>query len=155
MLIDADEALLARSRFDVCESLGKDLPGGGFEVVVVTDLRIVWGNTHRTASLRFADIREWTEVRQFHRYAMVLRHAPVERVEWEPAHRVLWFRWGNAYVNRPRVVTVVVFSHDRTKPAQAIRERLSHFGVPREGSVRLPRTKSRDQGHAVLHRLDS
>jgi hypothetical protein len=73
---------------------------------LVTDRRILFGWrlpwpphagewTHD--ALAFEEIIGWSQgQRHDHRPLLRLEHPAHRRLEWAPAHRLLWFRWGNA-----------------------------------------------------------
>jgi hypothetical protein len=144
--MEPGELELARGRFDEPHHDPKaDLPTGGHRYLLVTDRRILWGET----TLDLATVMRYTEITQFHRYAMRLRHEPVERREWAPAHHVLWWRWGNAEVIVHAAETTFVFSHRDTTAAQALRRRLAELGVPAGDPITLPRTRPRNEGMAL------
>jgi len=148
--LDPDETVLARGRFDELDRPPRsDLPTGGYWYLLVTNRRILWKDT----SVELATATGYREVTQFHRYAIRLRHAPVERRERAPAHRVLWWHWGNTTRLIRATETGFAFSHRDTDAARAIRGRLSALGVEATESIRLPRTRPRDEGRAYLQEV--
>ena len=83
-------------------------------------------------------MRSYTEITQAHRYALALDHQRIERLRWVPAHRLLWWSWGNAEAVRPVTGSVLAFSRRDTKAARAIRSRLRAIGVPAGQPPSLP-----------------
>jgi hypothetical protein len=145
------ETVLARGRFDEpSHDPRADLPTGGHAHLVVTDRTILWTARLGDTSLALSTVTGFTEITQFQRYAIDLRHVPVERSEWVPAHRLLWWRWGNAEVLVQASETTFVFSHRETKAARAIRDRLTELGVPSGQPVTMPRRRPRDEGKAYF-----
>jgi hypothetical protein len=63
---------------------------------------------------------------------VVLRHPPRIRVEWGPAHRFLWFTWGNATAPIPRVETRVPFPRKRDPVFLALVDELRGHGIAEE-----------------------
>jgi hypothetical protein len=145
--VESGERELARGRFDHPHHRpGADLPTGGHSYLLVTDRRILWVE----GSIELKTVTGFTEITQFHRYAIRLRHAPVQRREWAPAHRVLWWRRGNATRPVHATETTFVFSHRDTKAVEAIRRRLGELGVGPGEPITMPRTRPRDEGKAYL-----
>jgi Fe2+ transport system protein FeoA len=114
--------------------------------LLVTNRRILWKET----SVELATATGYREVTQFHRYAIRLRHAPVERRERAPAHRVLWWHWGNTTRSIQATETGFAFSHRDTDAARAIRRRLSELGIEPGERITMPRTRPRDEGKAYF-----
>jgi hypothetical protein len=148
--LEPGEAVLARGRFDEPNAPGQDLPTGGHRYLLVTDRNIRWTTRGDDAWLDLASVSDYSEATQFHRYALKLRHAPIERRAWAPAHHVLWWRWGNAEAVVQSSETTFVFSHRETKAARAIRDRLTELGVPSGQPVTMPRRRPRDEGKAYF-----
>src|SRR5437588_7072656 len=73
---------------------------------VVTDQRILFAwrlnwPPHQDEwthdAIAFGEITQWSEGRRHdERPLLRLEHPAHRRLEWVPAHRFLWFRWGNA-----------------------------------------------------------
>jgi hypothetical protein len=126
-------------RFDV----SKVFSGPGC-VVAVTERRALWvsrGDQRWVRSLPFALVRSYTEITQAHRYALALDHQSIERLQWVPAHQLLWWSWGNAEAVRAVTSSVLAFSRRDTKAARAIRSRLQAIGVPASEPRSLPHVR--------------
>jgi hypothetical protein len=54
------------------------------------------------------------------------------RRERVPAHRVLWFEWGNSEADVTRTQTIFRFSRPDTAVATALRAALEECGVPQQ-----------------------
>jgi hypothetical protein len=98
-------------------------------------------------------VRSYTEITQAHRYALALDHRSIDRLQWVPAHQLLWWSWGNAEAVRPVTSTVLAFSRRDTEAARAIRSRLRAIGVPVSEQRSLP--KHRRPGEVVELRRDA
>ncbi len=96
-----------------------------------------------TVSLPLDSIRSYREIARGHRYALVLDHDPIIRLQWVFAHRVFWWRWGNAEAVRRRTQAVFIFSHRDTKAAHSIRAALDARAVPAGPPLSLPTTRRR------------
>jgi hypothetical protein len=111
--------------------------------VVVTEHRVLWlcgGEDQRwIRSLPFALVRSYTEITQAHRYALVLDHQPMERLQWVPAHQLLWWSWGNAEAVGRVTSSTLAFSRRDTRAARAIRSWLQAMGVPAREPRSLPK----------------
>ena len=79
-----------------------------------------------------ATVTSFQEVERSHRWAVLLRHADLVQRVHVPAHRVLWWSWGNA--ERPLLFTETEFRFSRldTALARALRHSLAAFEVPKE-----------------------
>jgi hypothetical protein len=144
--LEPGERVLARGRaFEPPDSLRFDLSmviGGPGCVVAVTERRVLWvgrDDQRWVRSLPFALVRSYTEITQAHRYALALDHQRIERLRWVPAHRLLWWSWGDAEVVRPVTGSALAFSRRDTKAARAIRSRLQALGVPAGQPRTLPK----------------
>ena len=83
------------------------------------------------SSLAFAEITRWTSGRQHdHRPLLRLEHPPCVRIERVPAHRFLWFEWGNAEGPVTHTTTTFGSGRDTDPVLVAIRERLERANVP-------------------------
>jgi hypothetical protein len=97
---------------------------------IVTDRRILDATQLRlpprkgewvAASLPFADITGWSLGRQHdERPLLVLEHVRHPRIEHAPAHRLLWFRWGDAEVPVTHTTTRLAFGRDSNPVLVAI-----------------------------------
>ncbi len=101
--LDAGEPLLARGTGNEARRLSRHVSNGAGAYFIVTPSRLLWSPpraTHRRVSLDFDTVTSWSDGTQYHRYALVLRHAAVERIDWAPAHKILWFEWGDTEVTK-------------------------------------------------------
>jgi hypothetical protein len=135
--LEPGERVLARGRaFEPRDALWFDLSAvisGPGCAVAVTERRALWvSRDHQrwVRSLPFALVRSYTEITQAHRYALALDHQSIDRLQWVPAHQLLWWSWGNAEAVRPVTTSALAFSRRDTKAARAIRGRLQAMGVP-------------------------
>jgi hypothetical protein len=120
---------------------------------IVTDRRLLFGwELHGSRvgewthdALAFDEITGWSEGRRHDvRPLLRLEHPVHRRLDWVPAHRFLWFRWGNATGERPYEETTFAFGSRRSPVLLALKERLELAGV-RQGEsfvVRLPGTRA-------------
>ena len=103
-------------------------------------------------SLGFDEIVRWAVGRRHdHRPVLRLEHAPHTRIERIPAHRVLWFRWGDARGPVVHRETTLPFNRDRDPEFRAIVDRLRADGVPEDEllEIMLPRTREERLGDRV------
>src|SRR5439155_8939134 len=116
---------------------------------LVTDRRILFGWqltstpysgewTHD--ALTFDEVTRWSEGRLHDdRPLLRLEHPTHRRLERVPAHRFLWFRWGDATAEIPRGETTFRFARLRDPVFRAMRGRLELSGAQRgERFVVLP-----------------
>ena len=125
--LDAGEPLLARGTGNEARRLSRHVSNGAGAYFIVTPSRLLWSPpraTHRRVSLDFDTVTSWSDGTQYHRYALVLRHAAVERIDWAPAHKILWFEWGDTEVTKEQKQTVLHFSRPDTEVASGIRDQL-------------------------------
>ena len=105
-------------------------------------------------SLGFDAIIRWAVGRRHdHRPVLRLEHAPHTRIERIPAHRVLWFRWGNATGPVVYRETTLPFNRDRDPEFRAVVDRLRADDVPAGApfEVLLPGTREqRRRGRVTL-----
>jgi hypothetical protein len=131
--LDSGEPVLARgaggeARRGIPKSLGS--PWSDF--FIVTPRRLLWvPRTKRRyrAVLEFDAVTSWTDGTQYHHYCLVLTHEPIERDAWAPAHRFLWFEWGDTEERKQQSRTILKFSRRETKVAGAIRGELQRRGI--------------------------
>jgi hypothetical protein len=76
------------------------------------------------AALALRNVSAFAERTQSHRYSIALEHTPLNRPHTVPAHRLLWFAWGDVVANDPFMKTELAFSRRDTKAAQALRSEL-------------------------------
>lgn len=105
---------------------------------MVTDRRFAFAPPGRrgspsTESFPFDRIDAW-HLGWMHdeRPFVVLRHPPRMCVEWVPAHRFLWFRWGNATAPVPRAETRVSFPRKRDPVFLALVGELRRLAIAEE-----------------------
>ena len=125
-----------------------ELVSGPGCAVVVTQRRALWvssSDQRWVRTLPFAEVRSYVELSQAHRYALVLDHEGMERLQWVPAHRFLGWSWGNAEALRPVRRSVLGFSRRDTAAARAIRMQLQARGVPAGEPRSLPRRERRHE----------
>jgi len=83
------------------------------------------------SSLQFAEITRWSQGRQHDQRPLLrLEHPPRARFEHMPAHRFLWFAWGNAEEPVMHTTTIFGFGRDSNPLLVAIRKRLEQANVP-------------------------
>jgi len=137
-LLAKGRAYAAHPRWDERDLTFVSGPGA---LIVVTDHRVLWAerNDQRwDREVPFSAVTASTEIMQGHRYALLLEHEPIERLQWIPAHRVFGWRWGNAEARLPVKRSVLAFSHRDTEAAVAIRAELQERGVPARPQRALP-----------------
>src|SRR5918994_5742637 len=95
------ERVLAWGRaFEPRDALGLDLAAvisGPGCAVAVTERCVLWvsrDDDRWVRSLPFALVGSYTEITQAHRYALALDHESIDRLQWLPAHQLLWRSWG-------------------------------------------------------------
>ena len=156
--LDGKEAVLARGTGGERRSLAQGLGSPWDDFFVVTPRRLLWvplGRSSHRASLEFDAVTSWAEGTQYHYYCLVLRHDPIERMAWAPAHRVLWFAWGDTEETRRQTQTILNFSRRGTRVAAAIREQLLRREVPGSPPLRfeeLPRAERTSSAVLVARR---
>lgn len=155
--IDRGERELARGRMQELDYLDPDRPsmistGSASDVLIVTQERMLWVGSEPqwVTSLPFTHVTVSTEVTQGHRYALILDHREITRLQCVPEHRFLWWAWGNAEDYRRRSRSVLGFSHRDTRAVRAIRARLAALGVPTGSPITWPHRRS--EAHTVLYR---
>jgi hypothetical protein len=144
--LEPGERVLARGRaFEPRDVLRFDLSAvisGPGCAVAVTERRALWvsrDDERWVRSLPLNLVTSYTEVTQAHRYALALDHQGIERLQWVPAHQLLWWSWGNAEAARPAMSSALAFSRRDTKAARAIRSRLQAIGVSASEPRSLPK----------------
>jgi len=107
---------------------------------LITDRRILFGWrlhwpphagewTHD--ALAFEEITRWSKGRRHdHRPMLRVEHPTHRRLEWAPAHRFLWFRWGNATAEISHQETTFSFASRRDPVFRATSERLELVDPP-------------------------
>jgi hypothetical protein len=158
-LVPHGEAIVAVGTAEELRELRRDIgSGSGGTFVVVTSHRLVFSelsaDTHY--EIRLKEIEGWASGTQYNRLAIVLTHPPIPRRLWVPAHKILWFQWGNAVADFTLIQTIFRFSRPETQTAVAIRSALTARGVPHrtlhfEEKSREERTR---RSHARLYAKD-
>jgi hypothetical protein len=129
---------------------------------VITDRRLLFGWrlnwppragewTHD--ALAFDEITVWREGRRHDdRPLLRLEHPSHGRLGWVPAHRFLWFRWGNATGQISHEETTFSFASRRDPIFRAMRERLELAGAERGDPFveTLPGTRAERLGDGGL-----
>jgi hypothetical protein len=146
--LEPGERVLAQGRaFEPRDALGFDLStviSGPGCAVVVTERRALWVSRDDQRWVRLLPldlVTSYTEITQAHRYALALDHRNIDRLQWVPAHQLLWWSWGNAEAVRPVTNSMLAFSRRDTEAARAIRSRLWAIGVPASGPRSLPKPR--------------
>jgi hypothetical protein len=156
-LVPEDDSIVAVGTAEELSSLGPDIgSGGGWTFIVVTAERLLfarWGSAQRPhEEIRLDEVTQWASGTQYNGHALVLSHPPRTRRQRVPAHRIVWFEWGNGEADVTRTQTVFRFSRPDTQIAKAIRAALTARNVAHEllhfeEKSREDRTRG---GHAVL-----
>jgi hypothetical protein len=156
-LVAADETVVAVGTAEELRSLGPDIgSGGGWTFIVVTPERLLfarWAQPQRPhEEIRLDEVTRWASGTQYNCEALVLTHPPMTRRQWVPAHRILWFKWGNAEADVTRTQTTFRFSRPHTQVAKALHAALSarkvaHASLHFEERSRDERTRG---SHAPL-----
>jgi len=126
-MLDADEPIVASGTANEARRTSRNVMSGRGNFLIVTPRRLLWSPPrmpHRRVSLDFDTVTSWSEGTQYHRYALVLEHAAVERIDWAPAQKILWCEWGDTEKTKRQARTTLHFSRGDTKVATAIRDQL-------------------------------
>jgi len=130
--LEPGEQVLATGRCEDITEWGDIGKGGtGWTYAMVTNRRLRWIPRVRPeyeASLVLDDVVAVEERSEAHRYAIRLKHQPIVRPRWGPAHRFLMFRWGNSVTSDPLKRTELAFSRRDTEAARAMRRQLRDRG---------------------------
>jgi hypothetical protein len=131
--------------------------------VLLTDQRVVFtvvleepraGRRDVLDALGFDDLLSWSRGRLHDRRPLLrLDHMPHTRIERIPAHRFLWFRWGNATGPVVHGQTTLPFNRDSDPEFLALVERLRTQRIPEREpfEVRPPGTRSERLGPSVAY----
>ena len=130
-LVGAGERVLAGGTASLLR--GSDDEGSGeWRFLVVTGQRLLsahWGHPDRLhEDLSFDAVTAWADGTQYHRYVVLLRHAPVTRSQAGPWWHRLPFL-GRSVRKVTRTSTVLRFSRRDTAAASALRASLSDRGA--------------------------
>ena len=112
---------------DVTDGGGPERGGAGWTLVMITNTTLRWVprvDLAFEAALALRNVTAFAERTQSHRYSIALKHAPLSRPRTIPAHRLLWFAWGDAVGHDPVTRTELAFSRRDTEAAQALRSAL-------------------------------
>jgi len=136
-LVPADETIAAVGTAEELRSLGADIgSGGGWTFIVVTFERLLfarWDSTQRShEEIRLDEVTHWASGTQYNCEALVLTHPTTTRRQRVPAHRILWFEWGNAETDVTRTQTIFRFSRPDTRVAKALHSALLGRNVAHE-----------------------
>lgn len=156
-LVTPDEAIVAVGTAEELSSLGPEIgSGGGWTFIVVTTERVLfaqWGSAPKPhEEIRLDQVTHWASGTQYNCEALVMTHPPRTRQQRVPAHRILWFEWGNAEAEVTRTDTIFRFSRPDTQVAKALHSALSarrvtHEQLQFEEKSREERTRG---SHVVL-----
>jgi hypothetical protein len=147
--------------------LRAQLEAGEFEVAhghqaLVTSRRILfawrlnWPPHEREwthDAIGFGEISAWAMGRRHDARPLVrLEHPAHVRLEWVPAHHLLWFRWGNKEAGVSHGETTLSFSSDRDPVLVAVRGRLEQGHTPQAAPflVAFPGTREERRKASVL-----
>lgn len=157
-LVVPEEMIVAVGTAEELHSLGSDIgSGGGSTFIVVTSERLLfarWSSRQKSHDeLRLDEVMRWAAGTQHNCEGLVLTHPPMTRRQRVPAHRILWFEWGNAEADVTRTQTIFRFSRPDTQVAKALHSALSarkiaHEPLHFEERSREERTSG---SHAVLY----
>jgi hypothetical protein len=136
-LVPTDEPIAAVGTAEELRSLGPEIgSGGGWTFIVVTSERLLfapWGSAQKPhEEIRLDEVTGWASGTQYNCEALVLTHLPMTRRQRVPAHRILWFEWGNAEADVTRTETIFRFSRPDTQVAKALHSALSARSVAHE-----------------------
>jgi hypothetical protein len=136
-LVPAGETIAAVGTAEELRSLGANIgSGGGSTFIVVTSERLLfatWGSRQRPhEEFRLDEVTHWASGTQYNCGALVLTHPPTTRRQWVPAHRILWFEWGDTEADVTRTQTIFRFSRPDTRVAKALHSALSARKVAHE-----------------------
>jgi hypothetical protein len=80
-------------------------------------------------SVSYEEVSSWRWGREHDgRPFVVLSHPPHVRLEWVPARRFLWFRWGNAEGPVAHIETKIAFGSKRDPAIEVVQQRLEERG---------------------------
>ena len=130
-----------------------DSGGAAWTFVMVTDRRLRWVPRVRLryeTNVGLDGVSAAFEQTSAHRYATTLHHAPLRALREVPAHRVLWFQWGNAEAVRTLLVTTLAFSRRDTAAALALRAELDRRGIVPRVIASPPRPPRRSPAFYAL-----
>lgn len=155
-LVPAGEDVVAVGAADEFPDDAEDFGGQGHRrFLVVTMQRLLvtdWSRSGADEEIVFDELGKWADGTQYHRYVVTLTHPSMTRNERVPAHRFLWFEWGDAYEPRSRSTTTLRFSHRDTAAATALRLALQAGGASHEAlALKEVSREERTRGsHMVL-----
>jgi hypothetical protein len=148
--LDDGEQVVAIGRCeDVTDRGGPEGGGAGWTFVMITNTKLRWVpgvDLAFEAALELRDVTAFAEYFLSHRYSIALKHPPLTRLHRVPAHRLLWFAWGNAVANDPSTRTELAFSRSTTEAAQAMRTALGIVHPVRPVQGETPRDRYLGRG---------
>ena len=134
-----------------------DSGGAGWTFVMVTGRRLRWVPDCRLQYVTSVDLDDVTgalDQTSAHRYAITLHHAKTRALRNLPAHRFLWFRWGNADAARTLDNTRLAFSRRDTDAARALRAQLARRGIVPKSIPSPPRRRPDRRAYQLLRTED-
>ena len=156
--LEPDERVIAVGRCEDITALGDiDSGGAAWTFVMVTDRRLRWVPYVRLryeTNVGLDGVSAVFDQTSAHRYAMTLHHAPVRAFRDVPAHRFLWFQWGNAEAVRTLGTTTLAFSRRDTAAALALRAELDRRGIVQRVIASPPRPPRRSPAFYALRRTE-
>ena len=156
--LEPNERVIAVGRCEDITALGDiDSGGAAWTFVMVTDRRLRWVPRVRVryeTNVRLDGVTGVYEQTSAHRYAMALHHAPVRALREVPAHRFLWFQWGNVEAVRTLATTRLAFSRRETAAALALRAELDRRGIVPTVIASPPRPPRRSPAVYALRRTE-
>jgi hypothetical protein len=156
-LVPTDETIVAVGTAEELRSLGAYIgSGSGWTFIVVTSERLLfarWGSAQRPhEEILFDEVTRWASGTQYNCEALVLTHPPMTRRQRVPAHRILWFQWGDAEADITRTQTIFRFSRPDTHVAKALHSALLARKVAHESLHFQERSREdRTRGSHAVH----
>jgi hypothetical protein len=120
--------------------------------IMVTDSRVLWGVPSRPERVGTLDLEAITSYQQIvhgHRGGIRLQHTPIVQLVRQPAHRMLWWEWGNAEGVESFSVSTFRFSGTDTAVGMALLERLAQAGAREDPPIRIE-TPRREEAPVFL-----
>lgn len=110
--------------------------GGGWTFLVLSPRRVLfadWGSPHQPhGEIALDAVTRWADGTQYGRYALMLTHSPMARRRRSPSHSLLWFTWGEGWIERAETTTTFRFSKRYTEAAKLLRSALESRGLHHE-----------------------
>ena len=95
---------------------------------LLSEQRLLWGDAlfpTRVGSLQLDTVTSFRELEESHRWGIRLSHGEITQRVHVPAHRFLWWSWGNAEAPKTFTESEFWFSRRDTALASAFREALA------------------------------